>query len=178
MVGKKNSSKYRKKRRGFGGQRRQEIEREDNGENRNESMTSDVGPSTSTPVKTADEANRSLEKISTNCPIFEKERSQVLTRKRAKSLGFGINDAGVNTLRGCRWLNNQRLINAAQKCKSKYLNQRRLLRRKTKECTKTGQDYLAGGFSIHKVPDCPENKKKAPKNKLASTGDTGITFVN
>ena len=88
MVGKKNSSKYRKKRRGFGGQRRQEIEREDNGESRNESMTSDVGPSTSTPVKTADEANRSLEKISINCPILEKERSQVLTRKRAKSLGL------------------------------------------------------------------------------------------
>ena len=38
---------------------------------------------------------------------------------------------------------------------------------------------MTGGFSIHKVPDClSENKKKTPKNKLTSSDDNGITFID
>ena len=38
---------------------------------------------------------------------------------------------------------------------------------------------MASGFSIHKVPDClSENKKKTQKNKVTSSDDNGITFVD
>ena len=77
---------------------------------------------------------------------------------------FGINYVGINKLKGCCWLNNQHLISAAQKYKSKYRNQRRLLRRKRNVNSKTGQDNFAGGFSIHKVPGfLTENQKKIQK---------------
>ena len=66
---------------------------------------------------------------------------------------FGIQDPGISTLRGYRRLNFQRMKCAAQKCKMKYKKQRRLLRKKRKEGTKTGQHHLAGGFSVLKVPD-------------------------
>ena len=38
---------------------------------------------------------------------------------------------------------------------------------------------MTSGFSIRKVPDClSENKKKTQKNKVTSSDDNGITFVD
>ena len=51
MVGSNITSKYRKKRKRFTGHRKQENNKEEDGENRDESRTFEVGPSTSTPDK-------------------------------------------------------------------------------------------------------------------------------
>ena len=93
---------------------------------------------------------------------------------------FGIQDPGINTLRGYRRLNLQRIKCAAQKCKMKYKKQRRLLRKKRKEGTKTGQHYLAGGFSILKVPDSVivQNEEKKKPTNMPSSGNSRITFVD
>ena len=69
---------------------------------------------------------------------------------------------------------------AAQKCKMKYKKQQRLLRKKRKEGTKTGQHYLAGGFSVLKVPDnvIVQNEEKEKLKKVPSSSNRRITFVD
>ena len=88
---------------------------------------------------------------------------------------LGIHDSGVNTLRDCQQLNAQWLINAAKKCKSKYERKRRLFRKKRREGTKAGQDYISEGFSIHRVPD---NAKGSQQKTTVSKPNTFVDEKN
>ena len=55
----------------------------------NESLDFGIGPSTSsTPGKSPSKCNKSFEKISRNRPLLEKDNTNILTRKRALSVGI------------------------------------------------------------------------------------------
>ena len=84
MIGTKKASPYRKKQKGFSGRRRQALDNAEEIENPMPIPSSGEGQSTSTPEK----ENRSLEKISRNCPLLKQDERQMLTRKRAHTLGF------------------------------------------------------------------------------------------
>lgn len=80
MVGTKARSKYKKKRRGFSGVRRQDLPRNVSDESNNSVHQS--------PLK----VNRSSQKIERNCPINKAKNETVLTRSKAFKMGLGLQD--------------------------------------------------------------------------------------
>ena len=82
MVGKKDSSKYRRKRKGFPGTQKQHMDSEA------AASSSPLSSSISSPGK----LNRSLDKIKRNCPLLKEEQTKVVTRKQAFNLGLVDNN--------------------------------------------------------------------------------------
>ena len=93
---------------------------------------------------------------------------------------FGIQDPGINTLRGYRQLNSKRIKCAAQKCQKKYRKQRKLLRKKWKKHAVTGKHYLAGGFTVHKVPDImlSDKERTSIHDSMTSKSICQVTFID
>ena len=90
----------------------------------------------------------------------------------------GLPNIGINTLRGYRIENATRVQDVGRKCKSSYLKRRKVLRQERKKCTKKGQSYMPGGFTVHKVPDNKMKKTLPSKHNSSPADDIPITFVD